>query len=75
MSWRFYARSDEKILYLFDVGSVRIERHTKVKGAASPDDPTLLDYWAARQDERKILRRRQRVAKTLTSIESEARAL
>jgi RNA-directed DNA polymerase len=48
-NWRFQAKSREMTLYLFDFGAVRIERHVKVKGSASPDDPTLQEYWLARE--------------------------
>lgn len=34
---------------LYDIGNTLIERHTKVKGNSSPDDPTLREYWAKRQ--------------------------
>ncbi|MFD4532831.1 HNH endonuclease, partial [Kitasatospora sp. NPDC058492] len=27
----------------------RIDRHVMVKGANSPDDPSLIEYWAARR--------------------------
>ena len=33
---------------LYPIASTAIERHIKVKGAASPDDPTLKDYWQKR---------------------------
>jgi RNA-directed DNA polymerase len=74
-SWRFHVRRGDEILYLFDVSSVRIERHIKVKGAASPDDPTLLDYWDKRRQERNTLRRRPKVTKALQSTGSGARAV
>ncbi|MEL7038968.1 MAG: HNH endonuclease [Cyanobacteria bacterium J06592_8] len=38
--------SKEKIL--FNIASIPIERHIKVKGTASPDDPNLQEYWAKR---------------------------
>jgi len=47
-SWNFCARRGQETLYLFDVNSVPIERHIKVKGTASPDDPALKDYWRKR---------------------------
>jgi RNA-directed DNA polymerase len=34
--------------YLYPIASTPIERHIKVKGAASPDDPTLREYWDKR---------------------------
>lgn len=35
--------------YLQKFRWMRIQRHTMVKGAASPDDPALQDYWAKRR--------------------------
>ena len=35
--------------YLLRFSWFPIERHTLVKGAASPDDPRLTDYWTKRQ--------------------------
>ena len=35
--------------YLEKFRWVRIQRHTMVKGAASPDDPALQDYWENRR--------------------------
>jgi RNA-directed DNA polymerase len=35
--------------YLVKFACTAITRHTLVKGWASPDDPTLADYWAARR--------------------------
>jgi RNA-directed DNA polymerase len=35
--------------YLFKFAWTTITRHTLVKGWASPNDPTLADYWAARR--------------------------
>jgi len=34
--------------YLLKFRWFKIERHTLVRGTASPDDPTLRGYWAAR---------------------------
>jgi len=34
--------------YLYPIGLTPIVRHVKVKGAASPDDPTLKEYWDKR---------------------------
>ena len=51
--WKFQVTSGNKILKLFDVSSVRIERHVKVKGAASPDDPALQNYWKRRKNKTK----------------------
>jgi len=43
----------------------RIERHTKVKGRASPDDPALKDYWAHRNKARatSLVPSQQRIAR------------
>jgi RNA-directed DNA polymerase len=35
--------------YLLKFAWTKITRHTLVKGWASPDDPTLVGYWAARR--------------------------
>lgn len=37
-----------KEIILFNIASIPIERHIKVKGTASPDDPNLQEYWAKR---------------------------
>jgi len=41
-------RGKNKLISLYPIASTAIERHIKVKGAASPDDPTLKDYWEKR---------------------------
>ncbi len=41
-------RGNTKEIGLFNLASVPIERHIKVKGTASPDDPTLTEYWSKR---------------------------
>jgi hypothetical protein len=41
-------RGNEKDLILYSIASVSIERHLKVKGDASPDDPSLREYWEKR---------------------------
>jgi RNA-directed DNA polymerase len=33
---------------LFNIAKIPIERHVKVKGTASPDDPKRRDYWHKR---------------------------
>jgi len=74
--WRFQSNDGKKTIYLFDVSAVKIERHVKVKGAASPDDPTLRDYWQKRQERRKGCSRQRKVttkARSLTG--SDARAV
>ena len=64
-SWTFQAKWRTKdgdySIYLFDPETVKIERHVKVRGTASPDDPTLQNYWKERTDERKMRRLNQRV--------------
>jgi RNA-directed DNA polymerase len=42
-------RRDKKIiLSLYQIAYTLIERHIKVKGEASPDDPSLKEYWEKR---------------------------
>jgi len=38
----------DKELVLYPISSTPIERHIKVKGDASPDDPSLKEYWDKR---------------------------
>jgi RNA-directed DNA polymerase len=38
----------DKELVLYQIASTPIERHIKVKGDASPDDPSLKEYWDKR---------------------------
>ena len=38
----------EVLLSLYPIDKTPIERHTKVKGEASPDDPSLKEYWEIR---------------------------
>ena len=45
--WVFGDR--ESGIYLHKFAWTRIVRHPMVKGAASPDDPALADYWASRR--------------------------
>jgi len=45
--WVFGDRDSDAHLVKFSW--TRIERHTPVKGAASPDDPALTGYWAERR--------------------------
>ncbi len=40
----------EKSFILYDISSTPIIRHVKVKGLASPDDPSLKEYWLKRQN-------------------------
>ena len=41
-------RGKEKNLTLYQMADTTIERHIKVKGDASPDDPSLKEYWDSR---------------------------
>lgn len=41
-------RGREKELVLYPIAYTPIERHIKVKGEASPDDPSLKEYWEKR---------------------------
>lgn len=72
--WRFQAKTGDQIIHLYDVRLIPIERHIKVKGAASPDDPALQEYWEKRKDERKTRRRQRKITKALQLSGSEARA-
>ena len=40
---------NRKPLALTRLADIPIQRHVKVKGTSSPDDPTLRDYWNQRQ--------------------------
>jgi RNA-directed DNA polymerase len=42
-------RNRPQLLSLFRLSSLSIQRHVKVKGNASPDDPQLAQYWHERQ--------------------------
>lgn len=41
-------RGKEKNFVLYQVAKTAVERHIKVKGDASPDDPSLKEYWEKR---------------------------
>ena len=41
-------RGKDKELVLYPIAYIPIERHIKVKGDASPDDPSLKEYWDKR---------------------------
>jgi RNA-directed DNA polymerase len=41
-------RGKDKELVLYQIAHTPIERHIKVKGDASPDDPSLREYWDSR---------------------------
>ena len=52
--WRFFTRyrnqdGVEAIHFLENISEMKITRHIKVRGATSPDDPTMVKYWANRQ--------------------------
>ena len=52
--WTFYAttinrRGNPTTLTLAKIVDIPIQRHVKVKGNASPDDPSLKEYWQHRQ--------------------------
>jgi len=63
-NWVFQANDGKKTIYLFDVCSVKIDRHVKVRGTASPDDPTLREYWQARKERGKAGARQRKVTRT-----------
>lgn len=54
--WTFFANAttndDVRTLVLTRLSDIKIRRHVKVRGAASPDDPTLREYWQQRRDRR-----------------------
>lgn len=41
-------QGQENLIYLYPIAYTPIERHVKVKGEASPDDPSLKEYWKKR---------------------------
>ena len=41
-------QGDSKVFFLYQIAYTSIERHVKVKGNASPDDPSLKEYWEKR---------------------------
>jgi RNA-directed DNA polymerase len=52
--WTFFAKYSDRLgkqknLYLTRTSDIPIKRHVKVKGTASPDDPTLRVYWECRK--------------------------
>jgi RNA-directed DNA polymerase len=62
-NWKFFAKatnpnSQFESLYLFNMSYLPIERHIKVRGSASPDDPTLQEYWYTRKSRGKGLFRK-----------------
>ncbi len=54
-------RGKDKELVLYQIAYTAIERHIKVKGDASPDDPSLKEYWE---------KRHQKHGKSLSSLPS-----
>jgi RNA-directed DNA polymerase len=42
-------KGEEKAIFLTRASDIRIERHVLVRGANSPDDPSLTKYWEERQ--------------------------
>jgi len=52
--WTFSAevkdrRGNKETIAIFKLMDIPIERHVKVKGTSSPDDPLLIKYWKDRQ--------------------------
>ncbi len=57
VKWNFASeiitREDKKrVISIFQLSSIPIKRHVKIKGKASPDDSTLKEYWEKRQLEK-----------------------
>ena len=48
-NWVFMDKSSKKELFLWKLPWTPIKRHCLVKGRASPDDPSLREYWENRQ--------------------------
>ena len=60
VEWTFACEISDRrglgtLLALYDIATTPIVRHVKVKGDASPDDPTLLKYW---DDRNKLMGRK-----------------
>lgn len=70
--WQFQAQAGDDKLRLFDISSVKIERHVKVRSDSYPDDPSMRDYWQDRAQQRL---RRSKVTKARRTAGSEARAV
>jgi RNA-directed DNA polymerase len=67
--WTFYALPTiadgvRKFATLFHLSAVPIVRHVKIKGANSPDDPSLHEYWEKRAN-RMHITREELIARTL----------
>lgn len=72
VDWTFYAQSGNLRNHLYNVCAVTIERHIKVRGSASPDDPQLREYWKERKDERKTRMLSRKVAQARRNVALEA---
>jgi RNA-directed DNA polymerase len=53
--WIFFAKDStsdhmDAIISLIDISRIPILRHAKVRGSASPDDPSLVNYWMWRSE-------------------------
>jgi RNA-directed DNA polymerase len=51
--WQFRAKTknrkgEPEVIYLHKLDTIPVTRFVKVKGTASPDDPTLMEYWDKR---------------------------
>jgi RNA-directed DNA polymerase len=62
-NWKFFSKvsnpkSQFSVLYLYNMSYLPIERHIKVRDSASPDDPTLQEYWYRRQTKGNVLQRK-----------------
>lgn len=73
--WSFFAeitndKGERKVDFLIDISMIPIERHTKVRNTASPDDPALCDYWNNRR-----LRGAKRLAEPGSTVNSVRRML
>jgi RNA-directed DNA polymerase len=75
VAWTFHAKRGDRTFYLFNVAYVPIERHVKVKGTASPDDPALQEYWKKRKEARREHRRKVTTKAPPSPAGSDARAV
>ena len=67
--WRFYAniRTSNGIVcreYFADPSKIPIQRHIKVRGDASPDDPSLGEYWNSRLNRKRSATKTGRMTAT-----------
>lgn len=72
-AWKFQAKcrnanGENYTISLFDMTSIPIARHIKVRGTASPDDPSLRDYWLHRTNEQRMGLRSHKVPATLLGV-------